>query len=275
MKRGLFAGLLLPSVALLAADPAAPVPPPPAAASIKDPSSTMKTVSYHDSDIVPIAAQVHYATLVEIQDDDVIAIALGDTDSWDENHHANTVFVKPKKTGIKTDLIVIGQKRAYTFTLTEISDTPGLVADLKVFVKPTDTLGVPKFASIAELEAERQRTKAAQQALEALERREQAERGAMVESARSSIESGIRHVYKWSGNQSAHESFTVSSIYDLDGWTVIEGKFQEAPAIYEVKDGKDSLVESEMKDGKYVIKKVVRKGYLRFGKAKLTFEREG
>src|SRR3954449_3983150 len=107
------AAVLVPSVTLLAAENKAPA---------KNPSPTMKTIAYHDSDIIPISAQVHYATLVEIQGDEVITIALGDTDHWDENHHANTVFVVPKKPGIKTDLIVIGKKRAYTFTLTEISD---------------------------------------------------------------------------------------------------------------------------------------------------------
>jgi hypothetical protein len=41
-----------------------------------------------------------------------------------------------------------------------------------------------------------------------------------------------------------------------------------------VKDGKPSLVQFELKAGRYIIPKILDEGYLRVGKAELKFHRE-
>jgi type IV secretion system protein VirB9 len=66
----------------------------------------------------------------------------------------------------------------------------------------------------------------------------------------------------------------VTAIYHDDRFTYIEAKPEEAPSVYEVKDGKASLIQYEFKDGLYTIPKILDDGYLRVGKAELKFHRE-
>jgi type IV secretion system protein VirB9 len=69
--------------------------------------------------------------------------------------------------------------------------------------------------------------------------------------------------------------FDVSAIYHDDRFTYIKSTASEKFSVYEVKDGKPDLINFQLKDGTYVIPKVVDKGYLEVGKHKLIFERKG
>jgi type IV secretion system protein VirB9 len=69
--------------------------------------------------------------------------------------------------------------------------------------------------------------------------------------------------------------FDVSAIYHDDRFTYIKSSAAKKFAIYEVKDGKPDLINFQLKDGTYVIPKVVDKGYLEIGKHRLEFQRKG
>jgi type IV secretion system protein VirB9 len=68
----------------------------------------------------------------------------------------------------------------------------------------------------------------------------------------------------------------VTGIYHDDRFTYIEAQPSEAPAVYEVKDGKPSLIQFEFdpKSRRYTIDKILDDGYLRVGKSQLRFHRE-
>jgi type IV secretion system protein VirB9 len=66
----------------------------------------------------------------------------------------------------------------------------------------------------------------------------------------------------------------VTAIYHDDRFTYIEAAPEEAPSVYEVKDGKPSLIQYTFKDGRYMIPKILNDGYLRVGKSELKFHRE-
>ncbi len=68
----------------------------------------------------------------------------------------------------------------------------------------------------------------------------------------------------------------MTAIYHDDRFTYIEANPQEAPAVYEVKDGKPSLIQYQFdqKAGRYTIPKILDDGYLRVGKSELKFHRE-
>jgi type IV secretion system protein VirB9 len=67
--------------------------------------------------------------------------------------------------------------------------------------------------------------------------------------------------------------FEVSAIYHDDRFTYIKSTAAEKFAVYEVKDGKPDLINFQLKDGTYVITKVIDHGYIEIGKHRLNFDR--
>ena len=67
--------------------------------------------------------------------------------------------------------------------------------------------------------------------------------------------------------------FKVAAIYQDGQFTYIKSSATEKFSIYELKDGKPDLINFQLKDGTYVIPKVVDHGYLEIGKHRLDFER--
>ena len=63
-------------------------------------------------------------------------------------------------------------------------------------------------------------------------------------------------------------------MYHDDKFTYIQADPQEAPALYEIKDGKPNLINFELKDGVYTVAKILDNGYLAIGKKKFNFVRE-
>jgi type IV secretion system protein VirB9 len=68
--------------------------------------------------------------------------------------------------------------------------------------------------------------------------------------------------------------FNVSAIYRDDKFTYIRAQPQEVPALYEVKDGKPSLVNYDFANGLYTVPKILEAGYLAVGKQKMSFTLE-
>jgi len=91
---------------------------------------------------------------------------------------------------------------------------------------------------------------------------------------RTSYPNTIKHDYKFS--VPAKDPFHITAIYHDDRFTYIEARPQEAPSVYEVKDGKPSLIQYEFdpKTGRYTIDKILDDGYVRVGKSELKFHRE-
>jgi len=69
------------------------------------------------------------------------------------------------------------------------------------------------------------------------------------------------------------KAFDVKAIYHDADFTYIKSTATEKFAVYEVKDGKPNSISFELRDGTYVIPKVVDHGYLQIGKKRMDFER--
>jgi type IV secretion system protein VirB9 len=69
------------------------------------------------------------------------------------------------------------------------------------------------------------------------------------------------------------DPFHVSAIYRDDRFTYIRANPQEVPALYEIKDGKPSLINYQYANGLYTVPKILEAGYLAIGKQKLSFTR--
>jgi hypothetical protein len=79
--------------------------------------------------------------------------------------------------------------------------------------------------------------------------------------------------YAWDRKKAA--ALGLQQIWRDEKFTYLRGLFQETPALYELKDGKGSLINFDFSNGLYTVPKTVLVGYLAIGKQKVEFHREG
>lgn len=236
------------------------------AATAQEPSA--RTVQYHSQDIVPVHAKLKYTTLIEVPPTEkIMEAATGDKDFWIVDVVGNFCFVHPAKVGISSNLNLITDKgNIYSFTLEDVSATSE-APDLKVLIQPADqsaivaASGPPQFVPAAQLE----RTKEQLAALQS--RVEQA-----VDEYKSSYPVQLKFDYTFKANEAP---FDIQSIYHDDKFTYIKTNAPEKFSIYEMKDGKPDLVTYDLRDGTYIIPKVMDSGYVELGKKRMDFVRKG
>lgn len=245
-----------------------------------DPSTTSRTISYHDTDIVPISTEVRFTTLIELpKKESIVEVTCGDKEYWPVNWTGNLAYVKPAKAGGRTDInLITASGSVYSFLATEISGVANAHADLKIFVNPADQSAIvamrdkPRFVSADAVEEYKKAANQAEQELQRQQAALQTELDRERAAFQASYPMTIKHDYKFNGG--GKDPFNVTAIYHDDRFTYIEANPEEAPSVYEVKDGKPSLIQYEFKDGRYTIPKILDDGYLRVGKSQLKFHRE-
>ena len=228
-----------------------------------------RTVQYHSQDIVAIRAKVKYTTLIEVPPSEkIMEAATGDKDFWIVDVVGNFCFVHPAKQGISSDLNLITDKgNIYSFTLQDISGSTTISPDLKVIVEPADrsaivaASGPPQFVPVAQLEQSRQQLAALQSHVEQA-----------VDEYKSSYPTQLKFDYVYKANESP---FDIQSIYHDDKFTYIKTNAPEKFSVYEMKDGKPNLVTYDLREGTYIIPKVMDDGYVQLGKKRMSFTRKG
>jgi type IV secretory pathway VirB9-like protein len=248
------------------------------AQSADAPSAGARVVAYGEKDVVAVRAKVRYTTLIVLPKNELILdFTCGDKEFWIVNGTANFAYVKPAKVKAETNLnLITASGNVYSFVLREISETPGAEPDLKVFIEPKEesTLsainGAPKFVPAAQIEDYRQQVEIAK--TEAREAKQQAQTTVEreVSRLRSEYPAKLQHVYRFAPGDTL---FRVGAIYHDDKFTYIHADPQEAPALYEIKDGKPNLIAFDLKDGVYTVSKILDNGYLAIGKKKFNFYR--
>jgi type IV secretory pathway VirB9-like protein len=248
-----------------------------------DPNTSSRTVSYHDTDIVPIATEIRFTTLIELpKEETIVEVTCGDKEYWPVNWSGNLAYVKPARQGGRTNInLIAASGNVYSFVATEVSEIPNAHADLKVFVNPADNSAIvamkdkPRFVSADAVEGYKQAAEQAQQQLQTERANVQKELDREKSELRAAYPATLKHDYRYANG--GKNPFNVTAIYHDDRFTYIEATPQEAPAVYEIKDGKPSLIQYEFdqKTGRYVIPKILDDGYLRVGKSELKFHREG
>src|ERR1700727_1522403 len=105
-----------------------------------DPSTVSRTVTYHDTDIIPISTEVRFTTLIELpKEESILEVTCGDKEYWPVNWTGNLAYVKPAKPGGRTNInLITASGNVYSFLAIEISGTQNAHADLKIFVDPAD-----------------------------------------------------------------------------------------------------------------------------------------
>ncbi len=230
--------------------------------------ASARTVQYHSQDIVPIHAKLKYTTLIEVPPSEkIMEAATGDKEFWVVDVVGNFCFVHPAKAGIGSNLNLITDKgNIYSFTLQDVSDS-AVTPDLKVLVEPVDrssivaSTGPAQFVPAAQLEQSREQLAALQ-----------AHVSQAVDEYKSAYPLSLKFDYAFHVNETP---FDIQSIYHDDKFTYIKTNAPEKFSVYEMRDGKPNLLTYDLKDGTYIIPKVMDSGYFELGKKRMDFTRKG
>ncbi len=239
-----------------------------------------RTVTVSELQTPPVVrAALLQSTLIVLPAEEKVAnVFAGDTVDWvfDGGHVASRfISIKPKVAGSTTDVhIVSDHGNEYTLELREVSGDEDPHFDSKVFITPTDTaakeklIELPVFVPASELDQAKQQIAAAKAAEAATLKAEQTK----DEAYRSQYPGTLHFDYTW--DKSKGKDLGLQEIWRDDKFTYLRGKFQETPALYEVKDKKPSLINFDFNNGLYTVPKELDNGYLAIGKQKVEFHRE-
>ena len=244
-----------------------------------------RTVQVSATTIPPvIRTSLNESTLLELPAEEKVATVFGgNTDDWIFNagHVASRfISVKPKASAAKSTTnvhIISDHGNDYTLELKEVSAEGGGF-DSTVFLEQTDKdaqkkmADAPLFLPAAEVKEKEDRLEkeVAQAKAAAAVDKKTAE--IAQEKYQSTYPSDLHFGYKW--DQSKARALGVRQIWDDGKFTYIQGKFEEPPVVYELKDKKPSLINFDFANGLYTVPKLLQNGYVAIGKAKVEFHRQ-
>ena len=227
-----------------------------------------RVVKYRTNDIVAVKAKMRYTTLIQLPaTEKILEVATGDKDFWIIDAVGSYCFLHPAKEGIHSNLNLITDKgNVYSFTLDEAqSGEP----DLKIMIVPSDASAIAAAGTAQKLVPASEVASAQAQAQAA-----QAQSALAIEQFRSEYPAkALKFDYRYRDKNKDRETFHVSAIYHDDKFTYVKSSVAEKFSIYELKDNKPDLVTFQLKDGTYIIPKIVDRGYLEIGKHRLDFVR--
>jgi len=238
-----------------------------------------RSVTVTEAETPPvIRAGLLQSTLILLPAEEKIATVFGgDTVDWvfDGGHVASRfISVKPKLANATTDIhIVSDHGNEYTLQLQEISSDADAHFDSKVFIVPGDKAAkdrltdMPVFVPAAELDKAKQEAIAAKAAQTAELKAE----AAKAETYRSQYPGSLHFDFTW--DEKKGKELGLQQIWHDDKFTYLRGVFQETPALYELKDGKGSLINFDYNAGLYTVPKQLETGYLAIGKKRVDFHR--
>jgi type IV secretory pathway VirB9-like protein len=229
--------------------------------------SGVREVSATDRGVMPLQTRLRYTTMVILPEgEEILDVLCGDRDWWVISATHNIAHVKPAKAGAETNLnLVTSSGTIYSFMLTEKSSPP----DLKVYVQGDATAagGKPKYYSAAQVEALEAQIADLRESLRDGERKTDE----TVAAYRQQYPTRLQFPY---GSPKYEKPFFVRSMWHDGQFTYVKSDATELPALYEVKDGKPAIVNFQVREGTYVVPKVLDRGYLVLGTQRFTFEQQ-
>ena len=239
-----------------------------------------RVVKYSKEDIVPVYAKLRFSTLIVLPDsEEILDFTTGDKEFWIINGAHNLCYVHPAQAGIHSNLnLITASGHVYSFLLTEVSNDTNAVPDLKLFVEPKEgtlvagELPLRGYVRASESEAYKKELDTARAQASEQVRAAKAEAEQQVGKFRADYQSKLQFDYNVDAKAS-REPFLVSVIYHDDAFTYIKCAAREKPTLYEVKDGKPSLINFQLANGVYIAPKILNAGYLAVGKKRVVFAR--
>jgi type IV secretion system protein VirB9 len=232
-----------------------------------------------------IRTSLNESTLLELPPEEKVATVFGgNTDDWIFNagHVASRfISVKPKASAAKSSTnvhIISDHGNDYTLELQEVSGDPTPSFDSTVFLIPADKAAKdklaeqPVFLPAAEVKEKEDRLEKQAADAEAKAAAEKKTAQDAQEKYASTYPSNLHFDYQW--DETKARTLGVRQIWDDGKFTYIQGKFEEPPVVYEMKDKKGSLINFDFANGLYTVPKLLQNGYVAIGKAKVEFHRE-
>ncbi|HEX4022260.1 MAG TPA: TrbG/VirB9 family P-type conjugative transfer protein [Acidobacteriaceae bacterium] len=238
-----------------------------------------RTITISEADAPPVVrVGLLQSTLILLPAEEKVAnVFAGDTVNWvfDGGHvPSRFISIKPRVANASTDVHIISDHgNEYTLQLREVSADSDAHFDSKVFLVPGDKAAkdrladLPVFVPASELTRAKDEAAAAEKA-KAAELKSEADK---AEQFRSQYPNSLHFDYEW--DKSKGKEMGLEEIWRDDKFTYLRGKFQETPALYEVKDKKPSLINFDFNNGLYTVPKELDNGYLEIGKKKVDFHR--
>jgi type IV secretory pathway VirB9-like protein len=228
----------------------------------------VREVAASERGVIQLQTRIRYTTMIVLpESDEILDVICGDKDFWIVSATQNIAHVKPAKEGAATNLNLVTKGGSiYSFLLTEKAAAP----DLKVYVdggnaSPT---AKPKYYSAAQVEALELQLAEARTTQRETERRAEEATAAF----RQEYPAHLQFVY---GSLKYEKPFLVRSVWHDGQFTYLKSDASELPALYEVKDGKPALLNFQVREGTYVVPKVLDRAYLALGSQRFTFEQQG
>jgi type IV secretory pathway VirB9-like protein len=230
-------------------------------------STGIREVTANDRSVIPLNTRLRYTTMIVLPDgEEILDVICGDRDFWVISAVQNVAHVKPAKAGGETNLnLVAASGTIYSFLLNEKSS--GSQPDLKVYVNadPMVPAGRQKYYSAAEVERLQAELTEARDATTRAEVRARES----IAAARQAFPTELQFSYR---PMKYERPFLVRAIWHDGQFTYLKSDATELPALYELKDGKPAMVNFQVHAGTYVVPKILERGYLTLGNARLAFE---
>ena len=240
-----------------------------------------RVVQASEKTVITIRAAVLESTLLALPEGEKVAITFaGDTKNWliqATKVPTRYLSVKPMTARTQTNLhIITDHGNDYSFLLTEVSGSPDPY-DVKVFIEANDKKmqeniqAPPVMISTEESERVKREAEEAKKEAAASVQAAHVKATADMETYREYYPASMNFGYAWDKNKG--DKLGLQQIWNDDKFTYFRAKPNEAPAIYEIKDGKPSLINFTLKDGLYTVDKLIDSGYLAVGKLQVNFQK--
>ncbi|MDE2928459.1 MAG: TrbG/VirB9 family P-type conjugative transfer protein [Acidobacteriota bacterium] len=239
-------------------------------------------VAEQEDQIIEVRTRVRHTTVLVLPiEEKILDFVVGDAGYWHLSGAANLAYIKPLAEGVRTNVaLVCASGRIYSFLATE-GGTPHLVVRVEREPKEKNNLLIssdehqPAFVSRSEVEGYREMARQASEAVRSVQaeadtRVDDAKRQARaeVDRFRSEYPEELTFPYRLDKN-AGKRPFLVEAMWHDGRFTYLRSGAQESPALYELKDGRPSLVAYDLTaDGLYIARHVVGDGWLQIGKKK-------
>lgn len=227
----------------------------------------IREVTATDRSVITLNTKLRFTTMIVLpEDEEILDVICGDKDFWVISAAQNIAHVKPAKEGAATNLnLVTSSGMVYSFLLNESKQAP---TDLKLYVVADATVarvGKPKYYSATQVTALQEELSEARAQIEAATH--------LSTEAIASFRQEYPGTLVFNYEAPRYDKpFFVRSIWHDGEFTYIKSDAKELPTLYEVMDGRPSLVNFQVQDGTYVIPKVLERGYLALGKQRFSFQ---
>jgi type IV secretory pathway VirB9-like protein len=228
----------------------------------------IREVTATDRSLIPLNTRLRYTTMIVLPEgEEILDVICGDRDFWVISAVQNVAHVKPAKSGAETNLnLVTARGTIYSFLLNEKNGSGQ--PDLKVYVNADQSVSTGRQKYYSAADVERLQTELTQAKEAATQAEQRVREAAAIE--RQQFPNRLQFAY---ASMKYEKPFLVRAMWHDGQFTYLKSDASELPALYEVKDGKPAIVNFQVQGGgTYVVPKVLERGYLALGNARLAFE---